>query len=92
MNVDVINTCGFDSRVLDGFQHHTPWSINVGRGHMEGVRRHPIPDNLGIYLGATSFGVLQLFQKQNASAFAVKLPLDQPVHHVHEGHASAGAL
>ncbi len=68
MRVQVVHLVGVQTRVAQGIDHGAAWAVHARRGHVAGVGAHAIARKLGVYLGATGFGVFVLFQHHHARA------------------------
>ena len=72
VRVDVVDLLGLDAGVLEASAHHAERAVAVFRraGDVVGVAAHAIAHDLGQNGRAAPLGEFQLFEDQNARAFA----------------------
>src|SRR6266545_5271114 len=72
MGVDVAHFLRLNPGIADRLLHHSDCAraCFVGHGQMKGVRCHTVPDQFRVDSRAAPFGQFELFQDQNARAFA----------------------
>ena len=72
VGVDVVDFVGRDACDLEGGVHGAEAAFALGghAGHVEGIGGHAVADDLGENLCAACFGELELFDDEDARAFA----------------------
>ena len=72
MGVDVIDRRGVKTSILQGVAHDavSAFAVFGGRGDVIRVARHSVADDLGENRRAAALGEFQLFENQDAGAFA----------------------
>ena len=90
VGVDVVDLVGRDAGDLEGGVHGAEAAFAFGghAGHVEGVGGHAVADDFGEDLCAAGFGELELFEDEDAGAFAD----DEAVAVLVEGAAGVGGV
>ena len=72
VGVDVIHLCGLELRILERVAHdaESAFAVVRGSGEMERVAAHAVSHDFGQNGRAAALGELQLFENQDARAFA----------------------